>query len=87
MTATPAHTKAQTSLYPLLDNSETQIDHSHPGGDPGSSIYVRSTIRAGIDLFAQPVGGCRLSKTKYFKRGSVPPRCTLGSAVSPEFFL
>ena len=23
----------------------------------------------------------------YFKRGSVPPRCTLGSAVFPEFFL
>jgi hypothetical protein len=22
----------------------------------------------------------------YFKRGSVPPRCTLGSAVFPEFF-
>jgi hypothetical protein len=37
---TPAHTisKAQTPLYSLLDNSETQIDHFHPGGDPGSSM-------------------------------------------------
>ena len=29
---------ADPALLALLDNSETQIDHSHPGGDPGSSM-------------------------------------------------
>jgi hypothetical protein len=44
-----AYQGADPALLAILDNSETQIDHSHPGGDPGSSLDVRSTIRAGID--------------------------------------
>ena len=44
-TLRPTHTKAQTSLYLLLDNSETQMSTL----TPGSSMYEAPLAALGLD--------------------------------------
>ena len=55
-----------------------------PAGSRGEGHGAVGMLEAEVDKNQEHK--MRISNS-YFKRGSVPPRCTLGSAVFREFFL